>query len=161
MTERGNLNPVYGNIRRAVDKHAFGSSSAKQAGEIILDEGIGVTDNYQLFDRASGKQLPVDTSPMYAPSQIMMGLDLSRIVDVDRLSEVEIKPRDVGPIPVGEWFVGDRMLLSASDDVVGFVGKRGQQEVILSTTPENVVFATKAILGRGVNPQYFKRRPIS
>ena len=125
----------------------------------MILSGTGFSDNYQLFDRGTKQPVATELCPEHPPSLVAVGLDLSRIVYTANLPPAEFKPQDINSVPIREWFVGDHFLTAGSSDVLSFGGKRAEQKLLLTTTPDNIIFATIAALERGIiNPDTLWRR---
>jgi hypothetical protein len=131
-----------------------GSPLERQAAHLILEYGIGFTDAYTLYDRSTHQSLPIEISPTYPPSQVMKGLILDRLATTGPpLPTAELAPAShLTGVSQDAWFIGG-VVLPVEDGVLGFAGREDfggmLVDVVMETTPQNVVGATMAAIHRG------------
>jgi len=152
------LHPIYHDLRdQAARDVAEGSPAVRAAGALLLS-GVGFSSNYLRFNRASTLILPteIDETTGMMP---LVGLDLSRSVDLGRLREQDrtasLVPAGLEAVPVADWYVADRYLMPGSAQDILLGGYSREEDVIIGETifhtdPTNIFSATKVAMETGL-----------
>jgi hypothetical protein len=152
------LHHFYHNIGdRAARQIAEGSHDERAAASLLL-HGVGFSNNYTRFNRLSKLILPseIDEASGMMP---LVGLDLSRVVDLGRLSTQDrtasLVPSGMEAVEVADWYVGDSYLKPGSerDVLVGGYSKERDMiigETILHAYLSNIFLATQIAIETGV-----------
>lgn len=134
---------------------AFADGLTQKAG-IFINRGYAFTDSYDLFERQEKPfqdepviPLPVELSPTYPTSQLMVGLDLIRFNVAPE--EQPIRPDMPFRGLVKHWYAGDSYLTPTEVNMVGAArfDSQTKREIVLVTTATNLLFATRKMIELG------------